>query len=132
MEIKATLSNSGQLNKVVVSTNGNSKSISIPAKADGNGSAVNGGELLFMALATCFCNDIYREAARRKIEIKSIEVNVTGEFGGEGEAAKKISYEVRIDSPNQKSEIEKLIADVDRIAEIHNTLRQGIAVTLNR
>ena len=130
MKIEARVINSGNDHKVVVSTNSNSKAIAIPSKADGNGSSVNGGELLFTALATCFCNDIYREAVRRMVVINSVEVNVTGEFGGEGEPAKKISYQVKIDSPNPKNEIEKLIADVDTIAEIHNTLRKGIAVTL--
>lgn len=130
MIVEVKLSNSGQENKIVVNTNNNSKQISIPAKAEGNGSSVNGAELLFTALATCFCNDIYREAVRRKIEITSVEVNVNGEFGSEGEPARKISYRVKIGSPNQKSEIEKLIAHVDKIAEIHNTLRQGIDVTL--
>lgn len=130
MIIEAKLFNTGTLHKVVVSTNDNAKEVAIPAKAEGKGSFVNGGELLFTALATCFCNDIYREAVRRKIDITSINVNVTGEFGGEGEPAKKISYEVKIDSPNPTHEIEKLIAHVDSIAEIHNTLRQGIAVTL--
>ena len=125
------MTNSGSDHKVVVSTNNNSKQISIPAKAEGNGSSVNGGELLFAALATCFCNDIYREATRRNIAINSIEVHVTGEFGGEGDPAKKILYEAKIDSPNARNEIEKLIADVDAIAEIHNTLRKGIAVTLS-
>lgn len=131
MKIDAILTNSGSDHKVVVSTNNNSKAISIPAKAEGNGSSVNGGELLFAALATCFCNDIYREATRRNIAINSIVVHVTGEFGGEGDPAKKISYEAKIDSPNTRNEIDKLIADVDSIAEIHNTLRKGIAVTLS-
>ena len=33
-------------------------------KSPGRGSAVNGGEFLVLALATCYCNDLYREAER--------------------------------------------------------------------
>ncbi|HEY0740996.1 MAG TPA: OsmC family protein [Chryseosolibacter sp.] len=132
MKIEATLTNTPNAHTVVVNTNGAAKPISIPAKSQGLGSSVNGGELLFTALATCFCNDIYREAARRSITVNAIEVKVAGEFGNEGEAAKSISYTVKIDSPNPPAEVDKLIEHVDKIAEIHNTLRKGIAVTLTR
>lgn len=132
MKIEAILTNSPQTHTVVVNTNGAAKSIAIPQKAQGSGSSINGGELLFTALATCFCNDIYREASRRSIIINRMEVKVAGEFGNEGEPAKRITYSVRIDSPNRPDEIEKLIEHVDKIAEIHNTLRNGIAVTLTK
>ncbi len=84
MKITATILNSGQQNKVQVTTNNASKQILIPGKSEGHGSSVNGGELLFLSLATCFCNDIYREADKRQMEIKSVEVIVSGEFGAEG------------------------------------------------
>ena len=130
MTITAKVSNRNSSHEVMVTTNNSSKIIPIGSKVEGKGSSINGGELLFTALATCFCNDIYREAVRRDIQIEQIIVTVTGEFGGEGEPAKSIFYETKIDSPAPKEEIRKLIEDVDRIAEIHNTLRQGIAVTL--
>jgi uncharacterized OsmC-like protein len=57
---------------------------------------VNGGELLFLALATCHCNDIYREAAKRGIQIDEVDVTVEGEFGAEGECAKQIVYRPRV------------------------------------
>jgi OsmC-like protein len=48
---------------------------------DGYGSGTNGGELLFLVLATCYSNDVYREARKRGIQVESVEVEVTGEFG---------------------------------------------------
>ena len=49
----------------------------------------------------------------------------------EGESASNIIYEVKIQSPdNSRHEIAELINHVDRIAEIHNTLRKGASVTL--
>jgi organic hydroperoxide reductase OsmC/OhrA len=130
MNIVATIKNSAQQNTVTVATEGNQKEISIPAKPNGQGSSVNGGELLFLSLATCFCNDIYREAARRQIDIQSIEVNVSGEFGKEGEPASNIRYNVEIQSEAPKNVISELIAHVDTVAEIHNSLRKGISVSL--
>lgn len=131
MVISATLSNIYKENEVTVATGERKKKIIIPSKPLGKGSSVNGGELLFLSLATCFCNDLYREAARREIEINAVEVTVRGEFGEEGEQARNITYEVRAQSSNCSSEeIANLIKDVDRIAEVHNTLRKGTQVTL--
>jgi uncharacterized OsmC-like protein len=130
MKITATIKNSLLQNDIAVSTEGNTKQITIPGKPNGGGSSVNGGELLFLSLATCFCNDLYREAARRKISIQAIEVNVTGEFGAEGEPASNICYKVDIKSNNDKKEITALINHVDKVAEIHNTLRKGVTVSL--
>jgi len=130
MKIYATVKNSLNSNDIVVSTNDNIKNISIPSKLSGQGSSINGGELLFLALATCFCNDVYREADRRQIKIKSIQVNVSGDFGGEGEPASNINYEVDIQSDHEESEISNLIYHVDKVAEIHNTLRKGTKVEL--
>ena len=130
MRITASIKNSILQNELSVATEGNSKSIAIPAKLTGQGSSVNGGELLFLSLATCFCNDLYREAARRDIQIKSIEVNVSGEFGMEGEPASNITYHANIQSDTPKNEILDLIQHVDTVAEIHNTLRKGVNVSL--
>ena len=118
MTITATINNSLQQNDITVVIEGSPKGISIPSKPNGQGSSVNGGELLFLSLATCFCNDIYREAVRRNININSIEVNVTGEFGMEGEPASNISYKVNIQSDTPKNEIIELIHHVDTVAEI--------------
>ena len=130
MRITAILKNGLNKNDIVVSTNDNEKTISIPPKTSGQGSSINGGELLFLSLATCFCNDIYREAERRKLNIKSIEVKVSGDFGNEGEPASNVVYKVDIQSAHSKKEIIDLIKHVDTVAEIHNTLRKEIEVNL--
>ena len=131
MNISATIRNSIDENNIVVSTNGQEKTVNIPGKSTGRGSSINGGELLFLSLATCFGNDIYREAARRKIDIHTVEVSVSGQFGGEGDPASNIVYNVKIDAPaHSTEEITSLIHQVDKIAEVHNTLRQGASVVL--
>ena len=130
MHISASIINKGQQNEVNVATNQSPKQITIPAKSEGKGSSVNGGELLFLALATCFCNDIYREAAKRKIEVRSVEVNVSGDFGGEGEPGFNLQYEAKVDANASTEEINDLIEYVDKVAEVHNTLRVGTSVTL--
>lgn len=63
--------------------------------------------------------------------IESVEVNVSGEFGAEGEPAAFIEYKVKIEAPgSSEKQLQELIDSVDKIAEIHNTLRKGIQVSL--
>ena len=131
MTISAVIKSGTDKHDVVVTTAGNDKTLAIPGKAVGGGSAINGGELLFAALATCFCNDVYREAAKREWVLQSVEVTVTGEFGKEGEPGSNIRYTAQVEAPAlSKEQIDELITYVDTVAEVHNTLRKGVEVSL--
>lgn len=131
MTIAATIKNDAHRNQVTMSTNNDKKNLSIPGKTEGRGSSVNGGELLFLSLATCFCNDVYREAAKRDMEVDAVEVTVAGEFGKEEEPATNITYSVNIQAAKCSGQaIADLITYVDGVAEVHNTLRKGVPVLL--
>lgn len=91
---------------------------------------MNGGELLCTALATCYCNDLYREALRRGIRIHDVTVTVDAQFGGRGEAARRITYSAQVESDASPEEIAALLRETDQVAEVHNTLRAGLAVEL--
>ena len=130
MEIRAQVVNRGLEHAVTVATDGREQALAIAGKGEGAGSAVNGGELLCAALATCYCNDLYREAARRGITLDGVEVEVTAEFGGRGEPARRITYAARVQSDATEAEIEALLRETDAVAEVHNTLRAGTAVAL--
>lgn len=123
MKISARVENSENQHQVTLTTNENSHSIVIPPKSTGFGSSANGGELLFLALATCYCNDIYREAKKRNIEIQKVEVEVNGDFGAEGEPAKNVTYKAKVYSKANEEEIRELMKHTDTVAEIQNTLR---------
>jgi hypothetical protein len=47
--------------------------------------------MLFLALASCQCNDIYREAKKRGMAVELVEVGGSGEFGAGGETARNIN-----------------------------------------
>jgi len=128
MEIRAAVQNREGQHSVMLSTNGRQSSLSVPAKSEGAGSSINGGELLCLALATCYCNDLYREAAQRGLRLNGVEVEVVAEFGGTGEPARRITYTARVSSDAPEAEIEELLRHTDQVAEVHNTLRAGIAV----
>lgn len=130
MRISARIENTAGEHQVLLTTDGRKQSLSIPPKPGGLGSSVNGGELLFLALATCYCNDLYREAKKRGIAIRQVEVEVAGEFGGEGEAARNITYRAAVAAEARREEIIELIRHTDMVTEIQNTVRSGAPVVL--
>jgi hypothetical protein len=76
----------------------------IPPTPGGFGSSANGRELLFLVLATCYCNDLYHEAAKRSIDIDRLQVEV--------------------------SEAIDLMRFTDTVAEVQKRVRSSSAVTL--
>lgn len=130
MEISAVLRHSGGDQVATVRTGGNERSLPIPAGDSGRGSGVNGGELLMLALATCYCNDLYREAARLGIPLDAVEVEATASFPGVGLAATDIRYRAKVSSPADPATIGRLLRQTDAVAEVHNTVRTGVPVVL--
>ena len=130
MKISARVENSFANHSVTLLADGHEHTLVMSPRTDGFGSSVNGGELLFLALATCNCNDLYCEARKRNIELKSVRVEVNGEFGKEGEAAKKISYSAAIEGSAPTSDLLDLLRVTDSVAEIQNTLRSSVPVAL--
>lgn len=130
MAISAHVQSSRGRHQITVSTNGHTSALTIAPTASGFGSSVNGGELLCPALATCYCNDLYREAAKRKIEVQQVEVEVVSEFGAEGEPARAITVRATVAAHASAETIQDLMQQTDRVAEIQNTVRKGLAIKL--
>lgn len=128
MEIAAIVRNAPGAHEVVVRTDGRSQPVSIAARFGGQGSAVNGGELLMLALATCYCNDLYREAARMNVPVEEVEVEATADFPGIGLAARNIRYRASVSSTADAATVAELLRQTDVVAEVHNTLRSGASV----
>ena len=130
MKISASVKNSGAGYAVAVSTDGNTQTLIVPPKGSGQGSGVNGGEFLLLALATCYCNDLYREASRLGIDLAAVEVEATADFPGVGLAATDIRYRAKVSSLAAPTAIAELLRQTDAVAEVHNTVRSGVPVTL--
>jgi len=90
MQVSASIENAFERHSVSLASAGAARELTIAPRARGFGSSANGGELLCLALATCYCNDVYREADRRGIAVVRVVVEAQAEFGGEGEAARKV------------------------------------------
>ncbi|MGN6485457.1 MAG: OsmC family protein [Thermomicrobiales bacterium] len=130
MKITAQVQSQHQMHLARVATNGRETTLPIPVAASGFGSGVNGGELLFLALATCFCNDLYREAAKRQITLTHVGVDVDGTFDRPGEPARDVSFRVELAGEADRDDLIALVRHTDTVAEVQNTLRQGMPVTL--
>jgi uncharacterized OsmC-like protein len=130
VEISAIVKSSHPIHEVVVRTGSATQSLAVAAKSAGKGSAVSGGEFLMLALATCYCNDLYREAERLRIPLESVEVEASARFPGVGLAATSIRYRASVSSSASASAIAELLRQTDAVAEVHNTVRAGVPVEL--
>ena len=130
MKVSASIKSNFNHHEVVIQSDDAAKTMQGSPKASGYGSSVNGGELLFLSLDTCFCNDLYREAGKRNIALAGVEVLLKSEFTAEGKPGTNFSYWAKVSSDALDAEIQDLIASTDRVAEIHNTLRKGVSVLL--
>jgi len=129
MKFSARVQNDLNTHQVTLKAGDREQSLPIMPKQTG-GSSVSGGELLFLALATCSCNDIYREAAKRDIKVESVEVEVTGDFETEGKPGSDIVYRAKVSANAGDEEIRELLRHTDTVAEIQHTLRVGTPVKL--
>ena len=99
-------------------------------EAGGMGLGFNGGELLLLAIGGCYCNDIFREAAKLGMVIKSVQVDVQADWGGDPVRAQNVTYSTRIEAEASIQDILALIEQTDQVAEIPNSLRLGTPVML--
>jgi uncharacterized OsmC-like protein len=101
-----------------------------PADAGGGGLGFSGGQLLYLAVAACISNDLYREAASRGIALHGVSVDVDGDFPGRGAPSTPIEVALRVTGDASEAELAALIDEVDRIAEIPNSIRGTTPVTI--
>ena len=101
-----------------------------PMEGGGGGLGFNGGQLLYLAVAGCISNDLFREARAEGIELSSVRVKVGGDFVGEPAVSDEILYEVEVEGDAPQERLRVLVDHVDEIAEIPNSLRRGTRVRL--
>lgn len=101
-----------------------------PADGGGQDLGFNGGELLHLAVAGCVSNDLFREARALGIWITRVAITVRGEFVGSPPVSSGIDYSVEVWGDAPEPALRALLARVDAIAEVPNSLRWGTAVRL--
>ena len=103
-----------------------------PADGGGRGIGFNGGQLLYLAIAGCVSNDLFREARADGIALDRVRVVVDGDFQGDPPVSTDVTYAVEVAGDASTEALERLVAKVDAIAEIPNSLRAATAVRLGR
>ena len=101
-----------------------------PADGGGRGLGFNGGQLVYLAIAGCVSNDLFREARAEGLALDRVRVRVRGDFGGDPPVSTDVEYEVEVEGDAPRDRLEALVARVDEIAEIPNSLRRATAVRL--
>jgi putative redox protein len=96
-----------------------------PTAAGGGGLGFNGGQLLYLSIAACWSNDLYREAATMGIELDGVELTVDGDFPSRGSGSTPITVDLVVRSRAPDEQVRELIAEVERIAEIPRAIREG-------
>lgn len=101
-----------------------------PGDAGGRGLGFNGGELLYLAVAGCVSNDLFREARAVGVAVERVRVVVRGEFAGDPAVSSDVEYDVELEADASQEQLRALVERVDTIAEIPNSLRRATAVRL--
>jgi putative redox protein len=99
-----------------------------PAAAGGGGLGFSGGQLLYMAIAACWSNDLYRESATMGIELDGVEVAVDGDFPARGAGSTPITVDLVVRSAAPEERVRALIAEVERVAEIPRAIRDATPI----
>lgn len=116
---------------VVMSRGDIASTLDIPPQRKGFGSSISGGEIMFLAIATCYCNDLYREGKKLGIQVDDVEVSVDGDFMAAGEPALNVNCKIMVTAQASEEEIRNLVEHTDKIAEIPMSIRNGTAISLS-
>lgn len=103
-----------------------------PAAGGGRGLGFSGGQLLYAAIAGCYSNDLYREAAALGIDVTRVAITVDGDFPKRGEPSTPITVDLEVEGNAPEDRLRELVELVDRIAEIPNSIRGTTPVTLGQ
>ena len=102
-----------------------------PTAVGGGGLGFNGGQLLYLSIAACWSNDLYREAATMGIELDGVEITVDGDFPSRGSGSTPIKVDVVVRSVAPEERVRQLIAEVERIAEIPRAIRDATPIEVD-
>lgn len=96
--------------------------------AGGGGLGFNGGQLLYLSIAACWSNDLFREAATMGVDLDGVELTVDGDFPARGSGSTPITVDLVVRSGAPEDKVRELIAEVERVAEIPRAIRDATPI----
>jgi putative redox protein len=101
-----------------------------PIVAGGHGRGFSGGQLLYLSVAACISNDLYREAAARGITLSDVALTVDGDFPGRGQPSTPIEVSLEVTGDASQEDLAELVDEVERLAEIPASMRGATLVRI--
>ncbi len=101
-----------------------------PKGVGGDGFGYSGGQVLVLAVGTCFYNNLYYAADERGIKIISVELEVTSGWTEEPKVSSGIIISAQVEAEASPNEIEELIHHANRVSVVSNSVRQGATVAM--
>lgn len=87
-----------------------------------------GTHVLHLAVAGAVLDELHRRATTRGLELRGVRVRAEGALDDPDAEALGVDYSVAIDSALLLEEVEGLLADLDPVAGLPESLHAGIAV----
>ncbi|MDP9073314.1 MAG: OsmC family protein [Actinomycetota bacterium] len=99
-----------------------------PASAGGTDSGPGPTELLLASLASCFTLAVFHVASKRGIDLRAVDVTVTGTYAGP--SFSDLALDVAVDAAEDR--IDELLERAKALCYVSNTLVRGPTLTVRR
>jgi hypothetical protein len=110
--------------------NGRSLTVDRTRAAGRAGEGPNHNELLCLALAAGYTDELLEEAERRSIVVERARVTVEAETGHGGRTTRNLALAVRLETDEHEPAVMELIEHTDRVSEVLKVIRLGTPVRL--
>jgi len=89
----------------------------------------NAAETLLSAFGACLITNINSLSKKMRLEIEDVMININGIRINEPPMIKKINYEIKISTNEERKDIEKLISLSFKYGTVTNTLLKGTEIS---
>lgn len=96
-----------------------------PIPSGGTGLGFNGGHLLLLGWAACFKSTLLAAANARGVEVRHLELTVTGETANAPYRFSELTMNIRLEISGSEEERRHLIEVADKGCAVSNTLRKA-------
>ena len=96
----------------------------------GDGIGYSGGQVLVLAVGTCFYNNLFYAADQRNIKIRNVELEVVSRWTEEPMVSSGIQINAKVEAEANSDEIQELILYASQASTVSNSVREGITVSM--
>jgi putative redox protein len=129
-ETKATIRTISGMQSAVGWVGKQTITIGRPEGVGGDGLGYSGGQVLVLAVGTCFYNNLYYAADERGINIRSVELEVSSGWTEEPKVSSGIVINAKVEADASPADIEELIHQANHVSTVSNSVRQGTTVSM--